>query len=57
MVKVEAYDATKRRKKSRGVASLVELPSDDPLSVDGTDLDPRPSRTSKMEMITRLKEE
>lgn len=57
MVKVEAYDATKRRKKSRGVASLVELPSDEPLSVDGTDLDPRPSRTSKKEMITCLKEE
>lgn len=40
---VEAYDATNRRKNSRGAANLVEVASEEPLSVDGTELDPRPA--------------
>ena len=42
-VKVEAYDATNRRKNSRGAANLVEVASEEPLFVDGTELDPRPA--------------
>lgn len=42
MVKVDAYDATKTRKKSRGAATLIELPSEEPLPVDGVVLDPGP---------------
>lgn len=41
-LKVEAYDAKKRRKKSKGAANLVELPSEVPLSFDGVLLDPGP---------------
>lgn len=44
-VKVEAYDATNRRKNSRGAANLVEVASEEPLFVDGTELDPRPAGT------------
>lgn len=40
IVKVKAYDAMKRRDKSRGTANLI---SDEPLSVVGTVLDPRPT--------------
>ena len=42
-VEVEAYDAMNNRKKSRGAANLVEVASDEPFSVDGTVLDPRPA--------------
>lgn len=42
MVNVDAYDATKTRKKRRGIATLVELPSEEPPSVDGVVLDPGP---------------
>ena len=40
IVKAKAYEAMKRRKKSIGTANLV---SDEPLSVEGTVLDPRPA--------------
>lgn len=43
IVKIEAYDVTNRRKNSKGAASLVEVASEEPLSVDGTELDPRPA--------------
>lgn len=35
-------EATKRRKKNRGAAILVEVASFEPSCVDGTPLDPRP---------------
>lgn len=41
--KVEAYVATNKRKNSRGEANLVEVASEEPLSVDGTELDPDPA--------------
>lgn len=45
MVKIETYDATNRRKNSKGAANLVEVESEEPPSVDGTKLDPRPVGT------------
>lgn len=56
-LKVEAYDATKRRKKSKGAVNLVELPSEVPLSVDGVllDLGPETSQTLGVELKKRLK--
>lgn len=57
MVKVEAYDATKRRKKSKGATNLVELPSEVPLSFDGVLLDPGPetSQTLVVDLIIHLR--
>lgn len=57
MLKVEAYDATKRREKNKGATNLVELPSEVPLPVDGVFLDPGPetSQTVGVEFIKRYK--
>lgn len=45
LVRVEAYDAIKKRKNKIEMGNAVVLPSDESPPVDGTVLDPPPAST------------
>lgn len=50
-MKAEAYVEANKMENSRGFDKWMELPSDEPLSVDGTVLDPVPAQAVRLRYV------